>query len=103
MAGNVEYLRYEASAHPRFVELFSETPADTAYSITIGFNFDAAPVQAEYTSCLTEYNSSFVPIVLGLVDYDENFPTALRRLKAAGIDDVVAEYERQFEAWLSSK
>ncbi len=103
MAGNVEYLRYEESAHPRFVELFSETPADTEYSITIGFNFNAVPVQAEYTSCLTEYNSSMVPIALGLIDYEENFPTALKRLKAAGLDKVVAEYDKQFNSWMATK
>jgi putative aldouronate transport system substrate-binding protein len=103
MAGNVEYLRYEANAHPRFVELFSKTPKNTVNSITIGFNFDAVPVQAEYTSCLTEYNSCFVQMVVGLVDFDENFPAALKRLKASGIDKVVAEYERQFKEWLSGR
>ncbi|MCD6397655.1 MAG: extracellular solute-binding protein [Spirochaetaceae bacterium] len=103
MAGNVEYLRYEESAHPRFVELFSETPADTEYSITIGFNFNAVPVQAEYTSCLNEYNSSMVPIALGLIDYEENFPTSLKRLKAAGLDKVVAEYDKQFNSWMATK
>ena len=103
MAGNVEYLRYEESAHPRFVELFSKTPEDTEYSLTIGFNFDAASVQAEYTSCLNEYNSSMVPIALGLVDYEENFPIALKRLKAAGIDKVVKEYKKQLNDWLATK
>jgi putative aldouronate transport system substrate-binding protein len=103
MAGNVEYMRYEADAHPRYVEYFSKTPANAEYSITIGFNFDAKPVQAEFTSCLTEYNSSFIPIAIGLIDYEEGFSMALKRLKAAGLDKVIAEYERQFKAWLASK
>lgn len=44
-----------------------------------------------------------VPIALGLVDYEENFPIALKRLKAAGIDKVVKEYKRQLNDWLATK
>ncbi|MBN2983051.1 DUF3502 domain-containing protein [Cohnella algarum] len=39
------------------------------------------------------------PIGNGFVDYEANFPKALEKLKEAGIDKYVAEYQKQFSEW----
>jgi putative aldouronate transport system substrate-binding protein len=69
----------------------------------IGFIFDAEPVKVEYaqiTAVLTEYAPQ---IVLGFADYNAVYPEFLRRLKNAGIDKYVAEYQRQFSAFYKNR
>jgi putative aldouronate transport system substrate-binding protein len=51
---------------------------------------------------LAELKTSIYPIKLGLVDYDKAFPDALKKLNAAGLQKVVAEYDRQFKEWQKS-
>ena len=43
---------------------------------------------------------SIYPINLGLVSYEEGYEDALSRMKAAGIDKVVEEYQRQVNEYL---
>lgn len=43
-----------------------------------------------------------VPVLRGLVDYEENYPKALQKMKEAGLDAVVAEYQKQFSEWYAN-
>lgn len=45
----------------------------------------------------------FQPIYAGDGDLDANFATAIKQLKAAGADTVIAELQRQIDAWLAAK
>lgn len=39
----------------------------------------------------------------GFVNFDENYPAAVEKLKAAGIDEYIAEVQRQYDEFLVSK
>lgn len=81
-----------------------QTPADPLQiSCVAGFMFDTTPVQTEYANVMAEYSSSIVPIKVGVVPYEEGFAPALERMKAAGLDTVVAEYKKQVEEFWASK
>jgi putative aldouronate transport system substrate-binding protein len=69
----------------------------------IGFIFDAEPVKVEYAQITAVVNEYAPQIVLGFTDYDAAYPEFLRRLKNAGIDKYVAEYQRQFSAFYRGK
>jgi putative aldouronate transport system substrate-binding protein len=43
------------------------------------------------------------PIVMGVQDYDKYFGPALARLKAAGLDKIVAEYQTQLTAAIAAQ
>ncbi|MBB6690104.1 extracellular solute-binding protein [Cohnella xylanilytica] len=102
MLGNIKMGRWTPETHPTYVRTKTTVVEDAINSVTVGFNFDASKVGVEYSNCLTELKTSIYPIKLGLIDYDKAFPEALKRMKAAGLDKVVAEYKRQFEEWKKS-
>lgn len=65
--------------------------------IASSFTFDASKVQTQMTDVNTQISAGIVPIACGVKDYDGNFEKALSLLKKAGIDDVVKEYQTQFQ------
>lgn len=100
--GYYKYNRYMPTDHPKFAE--SEKINDSAVNaINIGFTFNTEPVAVEYSNLLAEIKTSIYPLKLGVVDYDKYYPAALDKMKAAGLDKVVAEYQKQLKAWLDSK
>ena len=42
------------------------------------------------------------PMRFGVVDYDEAYDRALKNMKAAGLDRVIEEYQKQFSAYMAS-
>jgi putative aldouronate transport system substrate-binding protein len=69
----------------------------------IGFTFDAEPVKVEYAQITAVVNEYAPQIVWGFADYDTVYPEFQRRLKNAGIDTYVAEYQKQFSAFYKTK
>ncbi len=68
----------------------------------LGFTFDNSELSdtiAALTSVGNEYNRQ---LYCGLYT-DELYESYLSAMKAAGIDDYVAEYQRQLDAWLAAK
>jgi putative aldouronate transport system substrate-binding protein len=45
--------------------------------------------------------SDFRPLMTGFIDFDENYPGFIAKLKAAGIDEYVAEVQVQIDAFLA--
>jgi putative aldouronate transport system substrate-binding protein len=103
MIGNVDYIRYQTSTHPRRIELMSEVRNDAVNSAIIGFVFDPTNVESEYTNCLSELEVSIMPMRMGIVSYEDGYAKALSNMKAAGIDKVVAEYKKQFSGWFKGR
>ncbi|WP_139787344.1 DUF3502 domain-containing protein [Cohnella massiliensis] len=52
--------------------------------------------KAKINGVFSEY---MAPVGNGFVEYAANFPKALEKLKEAGIDKYVAEYQKQFSEW----
>jgi putative aldouronate transport system substrate-binding protein len=69
----------------------------------IGFIFDVEPVKVEYAQITAVVNEYAPQIVWGFADYNTVYPEFQRRLKNAGIDKYVAEYQKQFSAFYSGK
>ena len=42
------------------------------------------------------------PLTYGLLDYEGNYDKAIRKLKDAGLDDYMAEYQKQYSAWYAA-
>jgi len=105
---NGKYKRNTTDIHPTALNLLNETVdgvnfADTINFITLGFVFNPEPVSAEFSNCQAEIKSSFIPIAFGVLSYEDGYEAALKKLKAAGIDKVILEYEKQLNEFLSSK
>ena len=100
---NLKYMRHSPYRLPKDLALRYSPVEDTVNHIGLGFIFNSEPVASEYANCINEYMMHGVPIYFGLTDFDENYAKAVNRIKAAGIEKVIAEYEKQFKAWLASK
>jgi putative aldouronate transport system substrate-binding protein len=103
MMGNLKYLKLGSDVMPFMIETqYTLNPNRQSFPGT-DFFFNPSSVETEWINVQTELSTSIAPIYLGVQSYDMAFPAALRRMKAAGLDRVVAEYSRQMQAHLASK
>ena len=100
---NKNFMRFSEDVPDDFIEQYKAWDDDAIISKGAGFNFDNGPVKNEETKINGVLTEFLAPIASGFLDYDENFPRALEKLKAAGIDAYVAEYQKQFSAWYAEQ
>jgi len=101
--GNIDMVRYSTGAWTYYNKgLFTKDPT-AVNSVAGNFFFDASTVAAEYANVQAEAAVVMTPIAMGVQAYDEYFAEAIARLKTAGLDKLVAEYQRQLTAFLDQK
>jgi putative aldouronate transport system substrate-binding protein len=103
VTANVDYLRWDSKIPDSYINAYKHFNDGSIPQKDIGFIFNQDPVNtivAQLEAIRTEY---ITPIVVGLKDYDTYYPDALKRLKDAGLDQYIAEYQKQFTAFYSSK
>jgi putative aldouronate transport system substrate-binding protein len=103
MLGHLNYIKVGSETLPYVVDWLYTLDADKVNFPGNDFLFSSSNVEAEWINVQTELLTSIAPIYLGVQSYDEAFPAALRRMKAAGLDRVIAEYSRQMQEHLASK
>ena len=70
---------------------------------TIGFSFDITEVESEIAALKFIKDKYEKVLTTGTVDPAVEVPKLIEEAKAAGIDKVVAEAQRQFDAFLAGK
>ncbi|MNO34990.1 Bacterial extracellular solute-binding protein [compost metagenome] len=102
--GNVNFMRFDLeNSIPENIKVLHEANPESINSIAANFVFDPTSVRMEYTNIVSEAAASITPIYMGVQEYNEAFPAALDKMKKAGLDKVVAEYQRQFEAYQANQ
>lgn len=72
-------------------------------SAALGFSFDSTPVKNEvaaYNNVIKQYTGA---IYSGSVDPETTIPKFVQALKAAGMDKVIAEKQKQLDAFVAAK
>jgi putative aldouronate transport system substrate-binding protein len=69
----------------------------------LGFTFDTEPVKNQIASLNNVRDQYVFALNTGSVDPDTQLPEFLSKLKSNGMDDVVAEANKQVQAFLASK
>lgn len=100
MMGNLNLIRTESGSFTEEREACYVLDPSIENSIAAGFYFDPSPVLTKQADVHNAYAESMVPIIMGVQDYETYFDDALAKLKLAGLDDVVAEYKDQLEAYI---
>lgn len=104
MIGNINYMLFNVNTPDSIVDLqINETKHKVELSPVLGFHLNTEPIAVEYANVLSEIKAKIFPIKMGYQDYDKYFPAALASVKAAGLDKVVAEYQKQFTAWKATQ
>ena len=80
-----------------------DAPNHAQFSEAMGFVFDSAEVYDQMAACATivaEYRDA---LLYGLVDVDSYLEQFNSELKAAGIDEIIAEEQKQFDEWRAAQ
>ena len=73
------------------------------YPPLFGFMPSSEKVSTQVAAVSNVYNQYFKPLTYGDVNPDEVLPQFLSDLEEAGINDIIAEYQSQVDAWLATK
>ena len=65
----------------------------------MGFSFDNSSVSSEIAAIYAVVDEYRAGLLGGALDLDENYPRFIQKLKDAGIDTVIAEKQKQLDAW----
>jgi hypothetical protein len=100
MFRNKNYTMFSPGTPADYATTYATWDKDAIQSEMFGFVFSNEKVQ-EIELALIEADKLFLPIYTGFVDFEENYPAAVEALKAAGIDEYVAEVQRQLDIFLA--
>ncbi|MBB5266052.1 putative aldouronate transport system substrate-binding protein [Catenibacillus scindens] len=74
---------------------------NATYSPIFGFAASSAGMDTQLAGILSAFNEYANSLQCGAMDVETNLPAFQEKLKAAGIDDVVANVQGQLDAWLA--
>ena len=69
----------------------------------LGFNFDTSKVATELASVQNVKEEYWGALMTGTVDSEEYLPKANEKFKAAGLDKIIEEVQRQVDEWRASE
>lgn len=75
---------------------------ESKVSRIMGFTFNQEPVKAEISQCKTVTDKYVIGLGYGMFDVDETLATMNEELKAAGMDKIIAEMQKQLDAWVAA-
>ena len=103
MVANV-YLTYptiqEAADKNKVLKEFDDNATLSSFT---GFSFVTENVQAELASCANVDKQYKTQLMLGAIDPDSIYDEYMNEMKKAGMDEIIAEAQKQFDAFLESK
>mgnify|MGYP000112011914 CR=1 FL=1 len=83
-------------------ELTAEDNRQAIKSKALGFNFNSEPVKNEITALNNVVEQFAKGLETGALDPAKKLPDFIDKLKAAGIDKVIAEKQQQLDAWAAA-
>ena len=99
---DMRFHKFSKHLTPQQLETIKNWDKGAIQTPLIGFSIDTEPVKTEVakiTTILKEYNPQ---LLAGMVDFSSVKDKYLSRLKDAGIDKVLAEYQKQLDTYLAS-
>jgi putative aldouronate transport system substrate-binding protein len=100
---NKAFVRFSTSVTDQEIENYLNWDNDSINAKTLGFTFIEDSVKTQKAKLDAVYHELAVPIGSGFLSYEENYDTLLQRLKEAGIDDYMAELQKQFTEFREAK
>jgi len=102
MHGN-QFLSYVFEGDdPDVYKKMDEFNKSAAKSKALGFTFDGDSVKNEIAACNAVLEQYRRVLESGVVDVDQVLPEFLKKLEDAGIDTIIAEKQKQLDAWAAA-
>lgn len=93
--------RQETEPETQYDEI-KEQNENAVNSVCMGFVFDPTNVQSEIATCNTIWSQSAkADLLTGAVDPEEKVPALLEELRAAGLDTIIEEAQRQVDEFFA--
>ena len=77
-------------------EIWNQSAVDAA---DLGLVYDFSAVSVKVTNCTAVLDEYLYPLILGFVEPESGIAQLRQKLKDAGIDDVIAAQQAQYEAY----
>ena len=103
MFRNLNYMRFPVNVTDEFIQDYVSWDKGARRSKLYGFAFDSTPVKAEAARVDSVWAARILPIINGFVPFDEEYDRAVSDLRAAGVERIRAEYQKQLQAFRSSR
>ena len=100
MFRNYNYKVFGDDVTDEYIETYKHWDDEAIPSAMLGFAFDNTGFEAIETA-VQESWKNMTPVLYGYVDWDENYDKALAEMKNAGVDEYVAEFNRQLAEFLA--
>ncbi|MBW4082518.1 ABC transporter substrate-binding protein [Paenibacillus sp. S150] len=99
-----QYISYVFEGNePDIWSKLAEFNGSAKQSKALGFTFNVEPVKTESAAVQNVINQFKGGLETGTLDPAEILPKFLDKLKAAGIDTIIAEKQKQLDAWAQNK
>ena len=99
-----QFIQYSmAGQSTNDLKLMESENKNSARSKAFGFTFDSTNVKTEYSSVMNVINQYLPGLNCGALDPDKEIPNFIKKLKDAGMDKIVAEKQKQLDAWVATK
>ena len=97
--GDITIQKVTNKEDPKKNQLLIDFGKDAFMEPSLGFRFDPQPVSAEITAVNALVLGSQRALLTGYVDPATELPKYIADLKAAGLDKIIAEIQKQYTAW----
>lgn len=98
MTGNINFILLNGNAPTPTNEHLYKIDETAVDGIAALMTFDASNVQTQVADVNTQISALIAPMACGVVKYEDGIEEALSMLEKAGINDIVAEFQAQFDA-----
>lgn len=103
MFRNKNYQLFTPEVDQAYIDTYTSWDDKAIISKTLGFRFNNENVKMIEAAIKEVAGKQMNPILYGFVDYETEYPKALQAFKDAGIDEYIAEVQRQMDEFLASK
>lgn len=94
-----KFAQFEPSIPKVNVDAYKAYDNGSLLSKTTGFVFDSSKVASQVAAMNAVQTELLNPMANGILDYKSNIDNAIKKLKAAGSDEYMKEYQKQFSEW----
>ncbi len=103
MFRNQNYQLFAPNVDQAYIDTYQSWDDEAIVSNMLGFRFNNEKVKEIEAAIKEVSGKQMAPIMYGFVDFETEYPKALQALKEAGIDEYVAEVQRQMDEFQASK
>lgn len=109
-----DYLRFDIPDNYYLHSVYNNFPLDYAERVAayndsaapsplIGFTYDSTQSSHLLAACKSVWDEYFVTLAGGMLDYDVKYPEFVAKMKQAGIEELIADVQKQADAFLAGK